>query len=319
METLSIIGSGIMGHSIALTAAWAGFEVKVWGMNEQDINNAKEELDTKLEGLVAYEVFDNDEKIAITNRIHFTQSLEECVRNATFVIEAIPEILELKQDYFKQLDEMLPETTIIASNTSGLSATEIAKLAKIPSRTVVTHFWNPAHLMPLVEVVRGEHTSDDTADRALALLKAMNKKPILVKKDVLGSVGNRLQYAIFREAQYILQEGIASMEDIDAAIRYSLGRRFGVTGPFMTMDMGGLNTNASITSYLFEDLSDKKDVFPQMKELVENGHIGPKSGKGFYEWTPELTERMEKEREEELIHWLKKDIKEAKETKINKG
>ncbi|UJL47417.1 3-hydroxyacyl-CoA dehydrogenase family protein [Virgibacillus sp. NKC19-16] len=310
-ENLSIVGSGIMGHSIALTAAWSGLEVKVWGMNEEDIQRARVGLEDKLNGLVGYDVFNEDEKQRIINSITFTESIEECVSNATFVIEAIPEILELKQDYFKKLDELCPENTIIGSNTSGLSATEIAKLTTNTERTVVTHFWNPAHLMPLVEVVRGEHTSDETVERSMALLESMNKKPILVKKDALGSVGNRLQYAIFREAQYILEQEIASMEDIDDAIRYSLGRRFGVTGPFMTMDMGGLNTNASITSYLFEDLSDKKDIFPAMKELVDNGHHGPKTGKGFYEWTPEFTEQMEHQREEELIHWLKKDIEEA--------
>ncbi|WEG13317.1 3-hydroxyacyl-CoA dehydrogenase NAD-binding domain-containing protein [Pullulanibacillus sp. KACC 23026] len=307
-EKLSIVGSGIMGHSIALTAAWAGHAVKVWGTNVEDIERAKTGLESKLDTLVGYEVFGEDKKRQILKSITFTDSLSDCVQDATFVIEAIPEILELKQDYFKQLDDMLPESTIIGSNTSGLSATEIAKLTKNPSRCVVTHFWLPAHLMPLVEVVRGEHTSDETAERAMAFLKSLNKKPILVKKDVLGSVGNRLQYAIFREAQYILQQDIASMEDIDAAIKYSLGRRFGVTGPFMTMDMGGLNTNASITSYLFEDLCDRKDIFPQMKELVDNGHIGPKTGKGFYEWSPEFTAQMEREREEELVHWLKKDL-----------
>ncbi|KHD85266.1 3-hydroxybutyryl-CoA dehydrogenase [Heyndrickxia ginsengihumi] len=311
-EKLSIIGSGIMGHSIALTAAWSGFHVKVWGTNEPDIERARVGLEEKLRVLVGYDVLTESEKQDIIQAITFTDSLTDCVADATFVIEAIPEILELKQDYFKQLDELCPENTIIASNTSGLSATEIAKLTKNPMRTVVTHFWNPAHLMPLVEVVRGKYTSDETAERALALLKAMNKQPILVKKDVLGSVGNRLQYAIFREAQYILEQGIASMEDIDAAIRYSLGRRFGVTGPFMTMDMGGLNTNAAITSYLFEDLCDRKEIFPAMKELVDNGHIGPKAGKGFYDWTPEFTVQMEREREEELIHWLKKDIESVK-------
>lgn len=311
-EKLSIVGSGIMGHSIALTAAWAGFDVKVWGTDEADFDRARAGLNNKLDVLMGYEVFGEDEKNRIFNAISFTSSLSDCVKDATFVIEAIPEILELKQDYFKQLDELCPESTIIGSNTSGLSATEIAKFTKHPERCCVTHFWLPAHLMPLVEVVRGEHTSDETAERALALLNAMNKKPVLVKKDVLGSVGNRLQYAIFREAQYIVQEGIASMEDVDAAIKYSLGRRFGVTGPFMTMDMGGLNTNASITSYLFEDLSDRKEIFPAMKELVDNGHIGPKTGKGYYDWTPEFTAQMEHEREEELIKWLKKDIEDAK-------
>ena len=311
-EKLSIVGCGIMGHSIALTAAWAGNPVKVWGTNEEDIKRAQEGLENKLSALVEYEVFSEDKKQEIIQSITFTESLSDCVKGATFVIEAIPEVLELKQDYFRQLDEMLPETTIIGSNTSGLSATEIAKLTKNPSRCAVTHFWLPAHLMPLVEVVRGEYTSDETADRAMKLLRDLNKKPILVKKDVLGSVGNRLQYAIFREAQYILEQEIASMEDIDAAIKYSLGRRFGVTGPFMTMDMGGLNTNASITSYLFEDLSDRKEIFPQMEDLVNNDHIGPKTGKGYYDWTPEFKTQKEVEREEELIHWLKKDLETVK-------
>lgn len=307
-EKISIIGSGIMGHSIALTAAWSGFDVKVWGTNTQDIQNAREGLESKLDVLVNYSIMEENDKNEILQYIHFTEFFDECITNATFIIEAIPEVLELKQDYFKKLDQLCPKNTIIASNTSGLSATKIAALTSKPQRTVVTHFWNPAHLMPLVEVVRGDHTSQETVDRAMNLLKSMNKKPILVQKDVLGSVGNRLQYAIFREAQYILQEGIASMEDIDRAIRYSLGRRFGITGPFMTMDMGGLDTNSAITSYLFEDLCDKKDIFPKMKKMIDQGDYGPKTGKGFYNWTPEFIEKMEHEREQELIRWLKNDL-----------
>ncbi|QQE77979.1 3-hydroxyacyl-CoA dehydrogenase family protein [Alicyclobacillus sp. SO9] len=311
-EKLSIVGAGIMGHSIALSAAWSGLEVLVWGINREDIEKAKTGLEHKLDVLKDYEVLRDDDKDRILSSIVFTDSLSDCVAHATFVIEAIPENLELKQQYFQQLDEICPVDTIITSNTSGLSATEIAKLTKHPERTAVTHFWNPAHLLPLVEVVRGNHTSDETAERALALLNSMNKKPILVKKDVLGSVGNRIQYAMFREAQYILEQGIASMEDIDAAMRYSLGRRLPVTGPFMTMDMGGLNTNAAITSYLFADLSNAEGVQPTMNNLVDNGHYGPKTGRGFYEWTPAMTEHMEHEREKELIHFLKQDLEEAK-------
>jgi 3-hydroxybutyryl-CoA dehydrogenase len=311
-EKLSIVGAGLMGHTIAFTAAWAGMNVKVWGMNEEDINRAKEGMNQKLKALLDYEVLNQTDKERILRSITFSVSLEDVVSEATFVIEAIPEDLQLKQHYFKKLEGLVSEQTILSSNTSGLSATEIANQTEKPERCVVTHFWLPAHLMPLVEVVRGKHTSDKTIERAFSLLKAMNKKPILVKKDVLGQVGNRLQYAIFREAQYLLEEGIASMEDIDAAIRYSLGRRFGITGPFMTMDMGGLNTNASITSYLFKDLSDRKEIFPRMKELVENGHFGPKTGKGFYDWTPEFVEQMEQEREKELIRWLKQDLEELK-------
>src|SRR5699024_5311235 len=144
--------------------------------------------------------------------------------------------------------------------------------------------------------------SENTIDRSLNLLKEIKKQPIYVKKDVLGQVGNRLQYAIFREAQYIYEQDIASIEDIDTAICNSLGRRFGITGPFMTMDMGGLDTNASITSYLFQDLSNKKDVFSSMKSLVENNHYGPKTGEGFYKWSKEQINKIEYEREKELIN-----------------
>lgn len=308
-ENVSVVGAGIMGHSIALAASWADYKVKVWGTDDNDISNGKLGLENKLDVLMSYDVLHKEKKEQILRNITFTNSLNECVADATFVIEAIPEKLTLKQKYFTILDKLCPKNVIIGSNTSGLSATNIAKHTNNPSRTIITHFWLPAHLMPLVEVVKGEHTSDNTADRALSLLESMNKKPILVKKDVLGSVGNRLQYAVFREAQHILKEEIASMEDIDAAIRYSIGRRFGVTGPFMTMDMGGLETNASITSYLFEDLSDRKTIFPYMEELIQNKEYGPKTGKGFYNWTEDLKLKMEKEREEELIHWLKKDIK----------
>lgn len=310
-EKLSIAGSGIMGHSIALTAAWAGINVTVWGTDKKDLERAKSGVESKMNVLVDYELFDEHKKSEIQSAITFTDSLEDCISNATFIIEAIPENLELKQEFFKKLDEICDEETILASNTSGLSATEIAKHTKNPQRIVVTHFWLPAHLMPLVEVVRGDHTSDKTIDRTFSLLDKMNKKPILVKKDVLGQVGNRLQYAIFREAQHLLENDIASMEDIDKAIQYSLGRRFGITGPFMTMDMGGLETNSSITSYLFRDLSDKKEVFPDMEELVEKGHYGQKTGKGYYEWSSHFTAQKEHEREEELINWLKKDLRKS--------
>lgn len=147
--------------------------------------------------------------------------------------------------------------------------------------------------MPLVEVVCGEHTSDETVNRSMTLIKSMNKKPILVKKDVLGQNSNHLQYAIFREAQYMLEEGIASM------------------------DMGGLDTNASITSYLFEDLSDRKEIFPRMKELVDSGNYGSKTGKGFYDWPKELIEKFETERELEVINWMKKIWKTLKHNILN--
>ncbi|MDD1515721.1 3-hydroxyacyl-CoA dehydrogenase family protein [Priestia megaterium] len=312
-EELAIIGSGTMGHSIALSASIAGFNVKIWGIDDSDIQRGKQGIDEKLNLLTMYEVVDSNEIKNIKERIYFTNSLRECVNNASFVIEGIPENLYLKQKMFQELDELCSPNVILASNTSGLSPTDIAALTSYPERTVVTHFWNPGHLIPLVEVIRGEQTSKETVNQSLELLKHMNKKPIVVQKDILGSIGNRLQYALFREAQYILEQGVASIEDIDKAVCYSIGRRLSVTGPFMTADMGGLDVFDSISAYLFPDLSNHNKSFSKMKNLIDEGNYGQKTGKGFYEWSQQQSKKMNKEREQQLIYWLKRDLEEEKE------
>src|SRR6478736_5241157 len=312
-EELAIIGSGTMGHSIALSASIAGFNVKIWGIDDSDIQRGKHGIDEKLNLLTTYEVVNSNEIKNIKERIYFTNSLRECVNNASFVIEGIPENLYLKQKMFQELDELCSQNVILASNTSGLSPTDIAALTLYPKRTVVTHFWNPGHLIPLVEVIRGEQTSEQAVNQSLELLKHMNKKPIVVQKDILGSIGNRLQYALFREAQYILEQGVASIEDIDKAVCYSIGRRLSVTGPFMTADMGGLDVFDSISTYLFPDLSNHNKSFSKMKNLIDEGNYGQKTGKGFYEWSQQQSKKMNKEREQQLIYWLKKDLEEEKE------
>ncbi|WP_427127681.1 3-hydroxyacyl-CoA dehydrogenase family protein (plasmid) [Priestia megaterium] len=312
-EELAIIGCGTMGHSIALSASIAGFNVKIWGIDDSDIQRGKQGIDEKLNLLTTYEVVDSNEIKNIKERIYFTNSLRECVNNASFVIEGIPENLYLKQKMFQELDELCSPNVILASNTSGLSPTDIAALTSYPERTVVTHFWNPGHLIPLVEVIRGEQTSKETVNQSLELLKHMNKKPIVVQKDILGSIGNRLQYALFREAQYILEQGVASIEDIDKAVCYSIGRRLSVTGPFMTADMGGLDVFDSISTYLFPDLSNHNKSFSKMKNLIDEGNYGQKTGKGFYEWSQQQSKKMNTEREQQLIYWLKRDLKEEKE------
>lgn len=307
MEKLSVLGAGLMGHSISLTAAWAGIDVVMQGVDEADLERAEKGIHNKLSLLHEYGMVEENEMKEIRGRIHTTTSLEDAVSTATFVIEAIPENLELKQGYYQHLDRLCESEVILASNTSGLSPTAIARDMQKPERMVVTHFWNPAHLIPLVEVVRGERTNDNTVQRALELLHAMNKKPIEVKKDVLGSVGNRLQYALFREAQYILEQGIASMEDIDIAVTYSIGRRLPVTGPFMTADMGGLEVFDSISNYLFADLSKASQSLDIMRENVDKGKYGQKTGEGFYRWDEDYSRKMNGLREKELIRFLKQD------------
>ncbi|WP_040204118.1 3-hydroxyacyl-CoA dehydrogenase family protein [Neobacillus jeddahensis] len=309
-ERISIIGSGTMGHSIALSASLAGLQVKVWGNDREDIEMGKKGFSEKLQVLKKFEVISSREAEQIDDRVAFTDDLNECLIDATFIIEAIPEKLSLKQEWFQKLDQLCSAETILASNTSGLSPSEIALHTKNPERTVVTHFWNPGHLIPLVEIVRGKYTSDDTVNRSLNLLTQMNKKPIVVQKEILGAIGNRLQYALFREAQYILEQGVATIEDIDAAVRYSIGRRLPVTGPFLSADMGGLDVFESISSYLFPDLSTDQTSLPEMRRCVEARKYGQKNGEGFYKWTPPFSAQMNEERERELIEWLKKDLRE---------
>lgn len=172
----------------------------------------------------------------------------------------------------------------------------------------MTHFWNPAHLIPLVEVVRGEKTGDEAVERSFQLLKQMKKKPIEVKKEIPGFVGNRLQYALFREAQYLLEEGIASKEDIDDAVTYGIGRRLPVSGPLMTADMGGLDVFSAISDYLFQHLSSAEESLPILKKLVEEQKLGDKSGEGYYKWDEDFSKQYNQKREEELIRFLKKDL-----------
>lgn len=308
MEKLVVIGCGTMGHSIALNAAWAGMPVKMYGVDTNDIQNGLSGVTDKLNTLFKNDLISKDQKDQILNRITGTDLLSEAVDGATFIIECIPEVLELKNDLFRKLDQMCSDEVILATNTSGLSPSRIALNLKHPERTLATHFWNPAHLIPLVEVLRAEFTDDKTFNRAIKMLKFMNKKPIEVKKEVPGLVGNRLQFALFREAQYLLEQGIASKEDIDAAVTYSIGRRLPVTGPLLSADMGGLDVFASISDYLFKDLSNMDQSSVNLKELVSQGHFGQKNGEGFYFWDEKFSKEMNQKREEQLIRFLKEDI-----------
>ena len=297
-----------MGHTIALNAAWFGIQVKMYGIDQKDVQNGLLAVKAKLKTLFEKDLIMHNQQDQILEKITGTDSLSEAVSGATFIIECIPENLELKNDLFVKLDEMCNEGVILATNTSGLSPSLIGLNLKHPQRTLATHFWNPAHLIPLVEVLRSKFTNDHTFKRAIDLLKFMNKKPIEVKKEVPGMVGNRLQFALFREAQFLLEQGIASKEDIDAAVTYGIGRRLPVTGPLLSADMGGLDVFASISDYLFKDLSNADQLSGKLRDLIAQGHFGQKNGEGYYSWNEKFTAEMNYKREEQLIQFLKDDI-----------
>lgn len=309
MELLTIIGSGTMGHSITLSAAWAGINVKMYGLNEEDSTNGLAGINRKLNVLMDNDLISSSELDDIIKRITVTNSMDEAIDGATYIIETIPEETTLKNNLFLDLDKRCDTNVILASNTSGLSLTKIAAGTVHPERILIAHFWNPAHLIPLVEVLRSSATNADTFDRTMALLEIMGKKPIEVKKEVPGLVGNRLQFALFREAQYLLEEGVASQEDIDAAVTYSIGRRLSVTGPLLSADMGGLDVFELISDNLFKHISNADESFPALKKLVSEKKFGDKNGQGYYKWNKDFSDKMNLLREQELIRKAQEDRK----------
>ncbi len=309
IEQIAILGAGTMGHSIALSAAWANQTVNVYGINDHDLENAVKGLNNKLKVMSENELFTSEQANEIRKRIQFTTSLEEAVADATFIIEVIPEVLDLKKELYNKLEALVEDDVVIASNTSGFKPSVLASDMLHPTRFVVTHFWNPAHLIPLVEIVKGAHTDAVTVERAMNVSTLMNKKAIVLNKEIPGFIGNRLQYALFREAQALLDADVASKEDIDAAVTYSIGRRLPVTGPLMSADMGGLDVFSAISNYLFEDLATDQRSGEVLSQLVNENKLGDKTGEGFYSWGSDISAKINEEREQTLIYFLKKDLK----------
>lgn len=308
MERVSVIGTGLMGNSIALAIAWGNVPVVIYGLNDDEINYAMKNINSDLEVLVASQIINDKNAKQIKNRITSSINLENAVTNATFIIEAVPENLEIKQDLFNKLESYCTKETIFASNSSSLTPSKMAEKLQHPERVLGAHFWNPAHLIPLVEIIKGKKTATSFIERAKKLILEINKQPILVNKEVVGFVGNRLQFAILREAQYLYELGVASIEDIDKAVQLSIGRRLGMTGPFLSADLGGLDVFKSISDYTFLDLSQETKANKTINNLVKEGNLGEKSGKGYYDWNDEFGQDIKQKRKEELIHWLKKDL-----------
>lgn len=305
IRNVAVLGAGTMGHGIAQLAAVASWNVVLCDISEELLAKALSAIEESLNTME----MPGDSCSAVMERIKCVISIREAATSADLVIECLPENLEFKQKIFKELDEICAPDIILATNTSGLSPTAIAKDLDHPERVVVAHFWNPPQLVPLVEIVPGEKTSREVVDKTMEWVKILGKQPVRMNKECPGFIGNRLQLALLREALYIVEQGYADVEEVDKSIIYGHGRRLPVTGPFCSADMGGLDIFHNISTYLFADLSNASGPSKLMQKIVEEGNLGLKSGKGFYDWTPEMKEKMVKLRTETLIDFLKKDKK----------
>ena len=307
IKNVAVIGAGLMGHGIAMVFAAQGCGVSLMDTQPDILAKAKGQVRDHLE-LFARKGMGRPEEIGpILERIKTTPDLQGAAAGAQFVVEAVSENLALKQKIFQELDALCSAEVILATNTSVISISEIARDARFQDRIVGAHFWNPPYLIPLVEVVRGEKTSPRVMDASMEFLKRMGKHPVRVNKDVPGFVGNRLQHALWREALHIVENGIADAATIDEVITQGLGIRLPVLGPMENMDMVSLDLTKAVHDYLLKHLSRAVESSPLLAEKLAKNEGGFKSGQGFYPWPPQRIQESRKKLEEHLLEWMKRE------------
>ncbi|MFL0194985.1 3-hydroxyacyl-CoA dehydrogenase family protein [Clostridium sp. WILCCON 0269] len=309
IKNIAVLGTGTMGNGIAYLCAESGLNVNMFGRSDASLERGFKGIKANLQRVEESGKIDEHASQKILSRIKAVKTIEEAAKGADFVIECIAEDLEIKQKVFSKLDKICSPEVILASNTSGLSPTDIAANTKHPERVVIAHFWNPPQFIPLVEVVPGKHTSSETADVTMEWVQVIGKTGVRMEKECLGFIGNRLQLALLREALYIVEQGFATAEEVDKAIEYGHGRRLPITGPLCSADLGGLDIFNNISSYLFKDLCNYTESSKLLKSKVDSGNLGSKTGKGFYNWTPEFLEKKQNERVQLLMKFLEKDEK----------
>lgn len=283
IQKVSIAGAGTMGASIAQTFAMFGYDVTVYDIYETALEKAKRLVDINQETWIKAGIVSEEGSLALKQRISYTNDINS-FRDCDFLIEAILENIDVKHKFWGEVSKLVRPDAILCSNTSGLSITKIAEAVEHPERFAGMHWMNPPHIIPLIEVIQGQLTSDETLQAVYDLALALKKKPVKVK-DAPSFVLNRLQQAILREALYIVQEGISTPEGVDDVMKYALGFRYAAFGPFEICDLGGLDIHNNISKYTFPDLCDAKEPFGLIKECVENNRLGVKNGAGFYDYS----------------------------------
>lgn len=269
MKRIGICGTGTMGATMAQIFAEQGYDTILWGRTEASLERGRNIL-----------TIEESDVLKMTTDL---QNLADC----DIIIESIAEHLETKQDFFERLSKIVRPDTILATNTSGLSMNRICERVQGKERFLGMHWFNPSNMVPLIEIICNDETEEKYADAVYALAKAIGKKPVICRKDVPGFIANRIQFAILRECMDIVEKGVATVEDVDAVMKYGLGFRYAAYGPFEVADFGGLDTFYHISEYLNADLCDSKEPMKLIQDLYEAGHYGVKNGQGFYDYSGE--------------------------------
>ncbi len=304
VRRVAVAGTGMMGPGIAATFALAGRQATIVSRTPESASKGVTTAKSLIEVLASNGLADPDQATQAMARLSSSTDPEAAVRAVQLFVESIPEDLATKQAFFARLDKASSDT-ILCSNTSGISITAIAEKSSRPERILTTHFWNPPYLMPLVEVAVGKRTNPKIAQQVMEILRGCGKVPVMVHHDRPGQLGNRIQHAMIRECVNIVQEGIATAEDVDLAMKTGVGLRLPVYGVFEHADMVGLDLVKAVQDYILPDLSPVKEAGRLHKEKVARGELGVKSGRGFLEWTPEKATEVRASRDAFLIQFLR--------------
>lgn len=305
LNKVAVIGAGLMGFGIGVDFARAGYDVTLWNTSPTTSQQAMTRVKKALNRMVEAEFITRDEADSAYAHLQPTTDMTEAAVGADYVVESVLEQLPLKQDVFRQLDVICPPPAILATNTSGLSPTAIATATTHPERVVATHYFQPPHLIPLVEIVGGEKTSNQTVETAFRVLTRMRKKPVKLLKETPGFAGNAIQNGIGMMAIRLVENGVCAPEMVDTIITMGFGRRMRMTGYFNRIDLIGLDLVADIVTA--QGLKPPRLI----AEHVEHSELGAKTGKGFYAWTPESAEAFNYRQEMELLRLLKQDYEEG--------
>lgn len=307
IKNISVLAAGTMGHGIANIFAMHGYKVNLYESFESVRNCAKTKIKSELELMVS-EDYIPASKIEVTlNNITLYSDLGEAVKEADYVIETVPENLELKQKLFKELDALCPKSTIFASNTSSLSLTDIMALLseKRKERTMICHWYNPAHLIPIAELSFFGNMNEEVFDEVYQLYIKCEKQPVKVLKNIPGLLANRMLHALAREVFTLIEMKVASPEDIDKALKSGPGFRSATTGMLEAADMGGLDIWCIVQDNLFKELNNSNKACEMIRKKVTAGKLGLKTGEGFFEYPEEIREKVKSDFNKRLINQLK--------------
>ncbi|PWW25726.1 3-hydroxyacyl-CoA dehydrogenase [Cytobacillus oceanisediminis] len=281
MKNLVVIGSGVMGRGIAYVSAVGGFKTTLVDISQEQLANAEKEINNIFEKGLARKKLTFTEMEESKSRLRYSVSLAQYVKEADLVIEAVPEVMDIKKNIFEVIDQHAPETCCFATNTSTMSPTEIGSYTKRPDRVIAMHFFNPVHKMPLVEIIKGLETSDETAEAIRRAAEQMGKETVIIN-EFPGFVTSRISALVGNEAFYMLQEGVGTPEEIDKAIKLGLNYPM---GPFELGDLVGLDTRLNNLNYLHSKLGEKYRPAPLLEQYVKAGRLGRKTGRGVYDYS----------------------------------